>query len=228
VKEVLNLGNQGPELEALAFSAPALYTITSRLPPSMINKIRGTMRHSKLMLGTISAAISKARMEALARSMSLANNKNAKKVAPTHEDTLVSIEYSTPREIFPNGMSDTRPDYRICRHPETTGNRRAQVIKYRGMGLQCLNPRSRRWHDFAQRGPNNHHPKCGHPPAPPVRRTNGDPTVDGLKRPVKLPQIEEPATVAISTAVDGFTRGLPDYWNTALGEDTPVGPNQRM
>ena len=143
VKEVLNLGNQGPELEALAFSAPALYTITSRLPPTMINEIRGAKRHGKLMLRTISAAISKARMEALARSMILANNKNAKNAAPTHEDTLVSTGYLTPRVFFSNGISRTRPNCGICKHPETTGNHRAQVIKYRGMCLQCLNPRLR-------------------------------------------------------------------------------------
>jgi hypothetical protein len=236
VKEVLNLGDQGPELEALAFSAPALYTITSRLPPTMISEIRGTKRHGKLMLGTISAAISKARIEALAGSMILSNYENVKKAATTHEDTLVSTEHSTPRELFPNGISRTHPDCRICKHPETTDNRRAKVIKHRDMCLQCLNPRSRLWHDIAQRGPINHPPKRGHPPAPSLHRANDVPTDDGLKRPVMLPRLEDPATVNVFTAVAGFTRGLLDYRNThghlplairntALGEDTSAGLN---
>jgi hypothetical protein len=42
VKGVLKLGDQGPKPEALAFSARALYTIASRLPPNMISKICGT------------------------------------------------------------------------------------------------------------------------------------------------------------------------------------------
>jgi hypothetical protein len=82
VEEIINLGDQGLGLEALALDAPALYTITSKLPPSMITEIRGTMQHSKLVLGSITVAISKARREALARSMSLASNKNTKDTAP--------------------------------------------------------------------------------------------------------------------------------------------------
>ena len=39
VKEVLNLGDRGPELEAVAFSIPTLYTITSKLPFNMSDRI---------------------------------------------------------------------------------------------------------------------------------------------------------------------------------------------
>jgi hypothetical protein len=88
VKEVLNLGDQGPKPGALAFSALTLYTIASRLPPTIINEIRRAKQHGKLMLRTISAAISEARMEALARSMILTDNINAKraKLQETHRD----------------------------------------------------------------------------------------------------------------------------------------------
>jgi hypothetical protein len=64
VKEVLNLGDRGPELEAVAFSAPALYTITSKLPSTMIDEICGAKRYGKPMLNTIIEVISKARMKA--------------------------------------------------------------------------------------------------------------------------------------------------------------------
>jgi hypothetical protein len=87
VEELLRLSDHGTQPEALAFSALTLYTITLRLPPTMINEIRGAKRHGRLMLKTIGAAISKARMEALARSMILKKNISAKK--------------ATPREFFP-------------------------------------------------------------------------------------------------------------------------------
>ena len=40
VREVLNSGDQEPKPEALAFSARALYTIASRLPPNIISNIQ--------------------------------------------------------------------------------------------------------------------------------------------------------------------------------------------
>jgi hypothetical protein len=65
------------------------------------------------MLRTISAAISKARMEALARSMILTDNMNAKK-AP-------------PREFYPDGISRTHLNCSRCHHPETTDNYKGHV-----------------------------------------------------------------------------------------------------
>ena len=82
MKEIINLGDQGPELEAWASNAPALHTITSRLPPSMVTEIHGTMRYGQPTLRLISAAIYKARMEALARSMSPAINKTRRMRLP--------------------------------------------------------------------------------------------------------------------------------------------------
>ena len=39
VKEVLNMGQQTPELAAMAFGTPSLYTITSKLPFTLSYKI---------------------------------------------------------------------------------------------------------------------------------------------------------------------------------------------
>jgi hypothetical protein len=222
VKEVLNLGNQGPKPEALAFSARALYTIASRLPPNIISNIRGTKRHGRPMLRTISAAISKARMEALARSMMPTDNINAKK--------------ATPREFYPDGISRTHLNRRRCKHPETTGICRAQVSKYRGMCLQCLTPALGHWHDMSPRSPNYHPPERGHPPAPSIHRADDTPTDNGRERPVMPPLLEDPGTVNVVNAAAGLMSGRLDYWdthghlplakrNTGLGEDSPAGFN---
>jgi hypothetical protein len=107
VEEVLSLGDRGTKLEALAFSTLTLYTITSMLPPAMVNEIRGAKRHGTIMLRMISSAISKARMEAVARSMTLTDNMNERKAIPS--------------DFYPDGISRTHPNCRGYQHPETTG-----------------------------------------------------------------------------------------------------------
>jgi hypothetical protein len=82
VREVLNSGDQEPKPEAVAFNARTQYTMASRLPPDLSNNANGTEWHGRSMLRTISAAFSKARREALARSMMSKEHINTKKATP--------------------------------------------------------------------------------------------------------------------------------------------------
>ena len=84
VKEVLDLSDQGPELEATALSIPTLYTITLRLPFTMGDKIYDIEQNGKPKLEEIVKIISKARANASARSTDLVNNASTKNIVYAH------------------------------------------------------------------------------------------------------------------------------------------------
>jgi hypothetical protein len=183
----------------------------------MVTEIRGTTRYGKPTLRSISAAIYKARIEALARSMNPAINKNAKDASPVG--------------TLPDSIGHTYPDYRIYGHPETIVSHRAQATNYGSTGFQRPASRSRRWHDSTQHGPNNHHPKWDHPPAPSAHHHtdagNGAPQDNGLRRPMMLPRLEDTTAVYRATTVAASAKRPLDHRYTRIHPPlaTPVGPN---
>ena len=84
VKEVLHLGDRGAELEAVAFSIPTLYAITSKLPFAMGDKVYDIEESGKHKPKKILGLISKARVKASARSTDLTNNTSTGNIISSH------------------------------------------------------------------------------------------------------------------------------------------------
>ena len=74
VKEILHLGTQGPQMEAVAYNIPTLYTISSKLPYTLSDKIYDIEETGRAKLDKIIGIISKARTKANARATDIANN----------------------------------------------------------------------------------------------------------------------------------------------------------
>ena len=78
------MGNRGAELEAVAFSIPTLYAITSKLPFTMGDKVYDIEESGKHKLKKILNLISKARVKASARSTDQANNTSTGNIISSH------------------------------------------------------------------------------------------------------------------------------------------------
>ena len=154
----------------------------------MISEIHGT-----LSLRTISAAISKARLEAVARSLTLTDNRNARK--------------AIPGDFYPGGTGRTHLDCQRCQHLETTGNYRAQANRCRGTCRQSPTPASGHRHDTTLRNPYYHPPVHGPHPAPLVHRASNALTDNGIGR------LEDPGTMAMITVADSLTSSRLNYWD---------------
>jgi hypothetical protein len=108
VKEVLDLSDQGPELESTALSIPTLYIITSKLPFTMSDKIYDIEQNGKPKLEEIIKIISKARMNANARSPDLVNNTSTRITASTYVSSrsYASLDHRLSRIRETPGLTD--------------------------------------------------------------------------------------------------------------------------
>jgi hypothetical protein len=103
VKEVLTLGDREPELEAMAFGIPTLYTITLKLPFTLSYKIYDIEQNGKPKLEEIIKIISKARAMASARSTDMAYNTSTKNIISTQLTFPVNpvLTMATPSAATP-------------------------------------------------------------------------------------------------------------------------------
>ena len=83
VKEILHLGTRGPQMEAVAYNIPTLYTISSKLPYTLSDKIYDIEETGRAKLDKIIGIISKARTKANARATDIANNASTSITPPT-------------------------------------------------------------------------------------------------------------------------------------------------